>query len=170
MILDLPRLKVWVNLRYVSNDCGYGAAYLFSITLIESRPLLFTVHFDDGAVYSRLPIEAIKYDIPKKNEPKGKPLDPWGAISDHGQVIEHAYLKDYRVKTANGFGRYYCTIDYFYGGFAQDPEQHKTSNLIILDSGHLTALPNNFCLFLDSHFTDNQAKTRSYRRNSLYFV
>jgi hypothetical protein len=142
-------------------------AYVFSVTLIESRALLWTVHTEHGAIYSRLPTKAICLE-------KVPPLvnfiyDEWGAISSNGQVISHEYLKDYAVKLLIGSGHvgvYQFTIDYFGGGFSEDPEQHKTSNVIFLDSGHIYVGPNNKMLFMDKHFVSGSSF--QYRRNSKY--
>lgn len=168
-LLDIPRLKVYVRRDYMTNDQGQGReeAYLFAVTLLESRPLLFTVHTEYGAVYSRLPIEALAW----KPKPTDNSYDMWGAISGNGIVVQHAYLKDYSVDVPiyKGRGRYWCTIDYYDGGFAQDPEQHKTTNIILADNGAIWALPNNECLFRDSHFT-KYSKNLTYKRNSKYYT
>ena len=174
MILDIPRFKCFIRSEYLSGGSitnEYVEAYCFSVTIIESRVLLWTVHTIDGAVYSRLPTYAICHNIPE-NKAEHK-LDIFGAISSNGQVIEHEYLKDYMVEVnIDGKkypGVYAFTIDYFTGGFAQDPEQHKTSNVIFMDSGYIFVGPNNMMLFIDSHFTDNKKPSFQYRRNKNYY-
>lgn len=168
-ILDFPRLHAWIDLQYLTNNEKQGRVegYVFAVTLIESRPLLFTVHLVDGAVYSRIPLDAIAW----KKEPKENSFDRWGAISSHAQIIQHAYLKDYQceLRSRKYGARYFCTIDYLDGGFAQDPEQHKTTNIMLGDRGNILALPNNEILFLDDHFTTKQ-KNLPYRRNKTYWV
>ena len=168
-LLDFPRLKVFVNRDYMTDGSGAGReeAYVFAVTLLESRPLLFTVHTEFGAIYSRLPIEALAWKV----KPTDNSYDMWGAISGNGTVVQHQYLKDYRVnipkyKTS---GRYWCTIDYYDGGFAQDPEQHKTANIILAESGAILAVPNNECYFMDEHFT-KAVKNVSYKRNKKYYL
>lgn len=170
-LIDIPRFKCYVNKSYLTNgkEIGYLEAYCFAVTCIEARPLLFTVHTVEGAIFSRLPIWAIYHKLPELDQlPKGK-LDKWGAISSEGQAIAHQYLKDYWVETRIGQGIYKFTIDYFGGGFSEDPEQHKTSNIIFLDNGQICAMPNNYCIFKDEHFTDDEIKTK-YARNSKYFM
>lgn len=172
MTLDVPRLKILVDKKFLTNkkENGLIEAYLFAVTLIESRPLLFTVHTIDGAVYSRIPIDALYTKKPKKILNR-RYLDPWGAISSNGQVVSHQYLKDYAVQSVRceRLGRYLFTIDYFNGGFAEDPEEFKTSNVIALENGQICAWPNNYCLFKDEHFTESPVKTK-YSRNKEYFV
>lgn len=172
-LLDIPRFKAYIDRQYLTDGKGHGReeAYVFAVTLIESRPLLFTIHTVYGAVYSRIPIEAIAW----KPKPTNNSIDRWGAISGNAQVIQHRYLKDYyatipKYKTR---GRYHCTIDYYDGGFAQDPEQHKTTNLLFGDDGAIYALPNNEIIFHDDHFTnDSNPKTLAsqYKRNTSYYV
>jgi hypothetical protein len=183
MILDIPRFKCLVRSEFLSDgkETGYIEAYCFAITLIESRPLLFTVHTEHGAIYSRLPIYAIEQRLfynPqmgkyfKEEDDKAK-LDPWGAISSKAQVIKHQYLKDYEVQTIGGvkaLGVYWCTIDYFGEDFSQDPEQHKTTNIIMLYDGHIAAMPNNYCLFKDRHFTSKEKSNFPYQRNEIYYT
>jgi len=175
-ILDIPRFKCWVKKEFLTDfqERGFTEAYAFSVTLLENRPLLFTVHTVDGAVYSRLPIWALTHTDPSSSPLEDlKCLDPWGAISSFGQAIEHKYLKDYYVEALiqneSLPARYLFTIDYCHGGFAQDPEQHKTSNILALDCGLFAILPNNMCLFLDRHFT-NGKQPSGYKRNKEYFT
>lgn len=168
-LLDFPRLKVYVNRDYMTDGSGNGReeAYVFAVTLLESRPLLFTVHTEYGAVYSRLPLQALAW----KEKPTDNSYDKWGAISGNGTVVQHAYLKDYLVQVPyfKAHGRYWCTIDYYDGGFAQDPQQHKTANIILADSGAILAVPNNDCIFRDNHFT-KYVKNMSYKRNTKYYT
>lgn len=169
MILDIPLFKCFVKQDYITDDFddGFTEAYCFAVTILESRPLLFTVHTIDGAVYSRLPIWALvttKYHV----QVTPKQLDCWGAISSVGGVIEHKYLKDYKVKIGEKTGKYAFTIDYFDGGFSQDPEQHKCSHVVFLDDGTIGAFPNNMILFLDDHFVEPTGL--KYRRNKNYYT
>jgi hypothetical protein len=168
-LLDFPRLKVFVNRDYMTDGAGQGReeAYVFAVTLLESRPLLFTVHTEFGAVYSRLPIQALAW----KDKPRDNSYDMWGAISGNGTIVQHQYLKDYHVYVSKykAQGRYWCTIDYYDGGFAQDPEQHKTTNIILANSGAILAVPNNECIFEDDHFM-KRSKNLTYRRNKTYYT
>lgn len=175
VILDVPRFKCFVDKRFLTNDAETGLleAYCFSVTLIESRPLLWTVHTIDGAVYSRLPTWAIYTRPDALVVDESQHLDTWGAISSNGQVIAHQYLKDYWAEVTLGGskqeGLYKFTIDYFDGGFSECPEQHKTSNIIFLESGQICAVPNNYCLFKDRHFVNDEVTTK-YRRNTRYYT
>lgn len=174
MILDVPRIKCFVDRSFLTNDelAGLEECYLFAVTLIESRPILWTIHTIYGAVYSRIPTWALRCG--KSNDtpltPKGiSDVDQWGAISSEAQIISHQYLKDYEVSFKGMKGRYLFTIDYFGGGFSEDPEQHKTTNIIAGYDKLFYCLPNNECVFKDKHFT-NDLKPDHYRRNQNYFT
>jgi hypothetical protein len=172
MILDIPRFKCYIRNEFITDgkQTGFTEAYCFAVTCIESRPLLFTIHTEDGAVYSRLPLWAILL-TDKPTRIPNESHDIWGAISSDAGIIEHRYLKDYTVHVQNydESGRYLFTIDYFTGGHAQDPEQHKTSNIIALNSGTLIAVPNNYCKFIDRHFTNESECSIIYKRQSKYW-
>lgn len=148
-------------------------AYAFAVTILESRPLLFTVHTIDGAIYSRLPLAALVTKKIFSEDLTEFEVDVWGSISNKATVIQHKYLKDYDVQVKiNGKtleGTYFLTIDPEEGGFAQDPEQHKTNNIVLLDNGQICSVPNNMCLFLDKHFVHKQVDLSKYKRNSRYY-
>lgn len=172
MILDIPRFKCFIDCNYLTGGDldGIEEAYCFAVTLIENRPILWTIHTINGAVYSRIPTWAIYLCDDKLIENLPKDLDPWGAISSDGQIIKHQYLKDYEVHFQNKTGRYLFTIDYFDGGFSEDPEQHKTTNVIHGVDDRLYCLPNNQCVFNDRHFTTSIKNVKHYRRNEIYYT
>jgi hypothetical protein len=177
--VNIPTLKVKIIKSYLTQD-GADAmltedAYLISAKCVSGRPILFTVHLESGAVYSSLPIEALrctKYSehFVYNSDLKTEELQPFTCLDGPAQLIEYEALKDYQVKTKLGIdGRYLFTIDYAGGGLAEDPEQFKTHNVIVLDSGQLCALPNNYCLFVDKHFTETKEFPK-YTRSSKYYL
>lgn len=167
MLRDCPYLKCLVRKEYLHDfELGLGEyeeAYAFAVTGIINRPLLFTVHLESGAVYSRLPIQALVTSACEDSYTLEQ-LMPYGVIGNRIEVVQHAYLKQYEVTTPLGDGVYQFTVDQFDGGFSEDPVQHKTMNVVALHSGHIGAWPNNMCRFLDGHFTVNMEV--GYRRQS----
>lgn len=159
---DCPTTKVLVRAEYLYNhERGHGTyveGYLFAVTSLANRPLLFTVHLQSGAVISRLPLDAL-CTKPCEKWPLHD-LELWSALSNTITVLQHEYLKRYsmqvRVNDMSYGATYLFTIDSCGEGFAESPDQHKTFNIAQLDTGHLVAQPNNRCLFLDSHFVDRQ--------------
>jgi hypothetical protein len=180
-IVDTPYIHVYIRKEYLHNlEEGFNEfveGYIFSVTSIPSRPLLFTVHTVDGAVVSRLPIEAFttKKDAPRRSS---SDLQLWSCLNHDIELIPHRYLKNYCVhaKLSNGEmvkGRYLFTIDCIpreeLGGFAETPDEHKTFNIIELDEGNFAALPNNRCLFFDNHFA-NPKPPPKYKTNTNYWL
>lgn len=164
--IDIPYIHCYVRGEFVSEQTEPIECYIFAATAILNRPLLFTCHTISGAVYSRLPVEAF---ISRKDAGKLDNLAPWGCIGNYMSVVEHQYLKDYEVTVPNlnTSGRYLMTFDQFNGGFSEDPEQHKTMNFIELETGQYALMPNNYCIFNDSHFTrDDDIK---YKRQISYW-
>lgn len=169
MIIDLPEfIHCEVNLEFISNIEGWEECYIFAVTCIPSRPPLFTIHTVNGAVFSRLPIWAFRHKEVKSSF--NEESCPWSCIGNKVFAIKHAYLKDYTVETTLGNGRYLMTLDYTEGNYSEDPEQHKTHNVIALDSGHFVAMPNNYCRFIDDHFIDKKGSIDHYRRQTRYYT
>lgn len=169
MIIDIPFIKTKIKQSFIGPKNSFENCYIFSVTCLPSRPLLFNAHLECGAIVSRIPINAFKNNDYAIELTKEK-LQPYSVIGHKSQSICHEYLKDYTVKTKEcGTGRYLFTIDSFDGNFSEDPEQHKTFNIIELDNGQLAALPNNYCLFLDTHFTENKEWPKHIKRNTEYW-
>lgn len=178
-IQDLnPPIKVLVRKEYLRDQVdGHGEyveGYVFAVTSIPSRPLLFTVHTVDGAVVSRLPISAFTTK-PSNHVELGK-LQLWSCFSETINVIYHQYLKNYHMLVRiEGTkepvkGTYLFTIDSLNGSLAETPDQHKTWNVGVLDTGQLFALPNNRCFFLDQHFVDFKGKPDYLTNTQVYNV
>lgn len=172
MIIDLPYIHCYVRGKFVSDSPLDIECYIYSVTCIMGRPLLFNVHTEHGAIFGRLPIHAFTTIPELKSTYSLEELQPWSCIGHRAQVISHAYLKDYEVevRTLDTVGTYMFTIDQFDGGYSEDPEQHKTFNVVELENGQLGAFPNNFLLLKDNHFTNTdmikyQRQTKYWRTN-----
>lgn len=166
-IIDIPFTRALVSNQLILGEPGWTPCYLFAATPLLNRPLLFTLHTVHGAVYSRVPLSHLAHE-----EPTGEHLEPWGSLGERMTVIQHAYLKDYWVRTKQGpEGRYLMTFDWLpQGHFEEDPEQQKSMNLLALENGRFALLPNNMCLFQDAHFTGLSGEWPRYRRNTEYFL
>lgn len=174
MLIDIPFIHARVRLQYVTDNeqSGFEECYVFAVTCIVGRPPLFTCHMRSGAVFSRLPLEAFlaMSDNPFTALPD-RALCPWTCVGSTVSVRRHEYLKDYTVVIEGGArGKYLFTLDYTDGNYSEDPEQHKTHNVIALEDGRFAAMPNNYCRFLDSHFTVESLPVAHYRRQSEYWT
>lgn len=180
--VNLPSIKVFVDNKFLTDGKqeGFSEAYLVSVTSIPSRPLFFTVHLETGALWSRLPIWAIRcnrYDTEiemKPSELTPEQTQPFSCLEGDIQCVVYDHLRHYRVnvnidsKIHSGF--YLFTVDVAGQGLGEDPEQHKTHNVIVLDNGELVAYPNNMCLFLDEYFTSSKEFPKYRRTNKFYLA
>lgn len=182
MLTATPTIHVMVNNKFLTNSTETGATegYLVAVKCVENRPLLFTVHLKNGALYSGLPINAL-YHIEKTAAAKlGKLIElehaqPWSCLAGPVNCVELPYLKNYDVEIRSpdlvGTGMYLFTIDYHGGNLAADPTQYKLHNIISLDGGPLVAMPNNYCRFPDRFFTDEESSlaANKLRRTTTYY-
>lgn len=185
MLINLPVKKALVSSEYVTDYSVYGKkipCYVIAARIIKSRPILFTAHLENGAVYSGLPVNA--FSSPEVADGKTYLLEqsqPWSCLEapSNALIIEH--LKDYEVKVIapeivkenDGMaesGTYLYTIDYSGEGLAQDPEQYKCHHVIALDKANWVAMPNNYCVFQDRYFTEKDAEVslKEMKRSSKY--
>jgi len=176
-IANTPVIRVKVYSEFLGKPAGtLEEGYLVAVTSISSRPLFFTVHLESGALWQRLPINAIsceRFDAKLTMEPLELEIaQPFSCLEGDINVIEYNHLKNYEVeiKVDNKLetGYYLFTVDVAGPGLSEDPVQHKSHNVIVLECGRLVAVPNNHCLFKDRYFT--KSLDTSYKRVDKYYV
>lgn len=175
---NLPTIRIQVKNSFLMPDAkGYQRGYLVAVTNVPSRPLLFTVHLDSGALYSRLPIDALVCDRFNPNLLPLFPfslteLQPYSCLEGSIQVISYNFLKDSdavaRIAGKDVKGRYLFTVDVLGEGLSEDPEQFKTFNIINLENNQLAALPNNMVYFPNGFSADDKGWPKDIRRNKIY--
>jgi hypothetical protein len=180
MLMNCHPLKVKIKNSYISNLSGYEEGYLIAVSAIPNQQLTFTVHLQSGALFSSVPIEAIlceKFGATASEESvqlEGHQLQPWTCLEDPSQLLVYDYLENYdtvcKIEDQHVNGNYIMTISYSGRGLADDPEQSKTHNIIVLENGQLAALPNNYILFKDQFFTTKELEfPKHYRRKSKWY-
>lgn len=175
-VIDIPYIKCFVSNSLIKGKDGFTEAYAFAVKSFLNRPLLFTVHTVDGAVYSDIPLLYLSHDpstgieyIPAEER------DPWGCLGERISVSKFSYLKDYRPlyignkKPKNPVsGRYLMSFSWLPdGGFSEDPEQAKMMHLVALEDGWFALWPNNYLHWPDKHFATKPLE--KYQRNLLYW-
>lgn len=171
-IQNTPQMRLLVNNSY----CGvkkpfFEEAYLIAVTSIASESLYFTVHLESGAVWQRLPIEALLHKHKLDKFIKNEELQPYSCLDGDINVIEYNHLKSYQcfVRPLNLYGEYKFTVDVKGSGLASDPVQHKTHNIIALSNGQFGAFPNNMLEFKDNYFTNSKPTPNYSRVDKRYF-
>jgi hypothetical protein len=174
LISNIPHFKVWVRRDFTSGHENYQGefihAYVIAVNTIPDRSLSFQVVFtgcevdrDDwdegnihgGAMWARMPIQALVADIPVEEWPE--PMEdhlaqPWDCESrDHAVVcMDRVSSSPWLAKIDGNFYKatYLFTVDYTNNDIADDPAQHKQSHVLYITEdckwkGNLVALPNN---------------------------
>ena len=174
LISNIPQFKCWVRKEFTTNhQHGHGEylhALAFAVNTIPDRSLSFQVVFTGcetdfegypdenvhgGAMWARMPIQALVGDIPLAEWPK--PMEdhlaqPWDCLSHHHSVVtmDRVSSSPWFCKIGGEFymGKYMFTVDYTEHSIADDPAQHKQSHLLYLTdageyTGNFVALPNN---------------------------
>ena len=173
LISNVPHFNCWVRKEFTSNHTNYHGEFLhavaFAVNTIPDRSLSFQVVFTGcemdledgpdenihgGAMWARMPIEALVADIPLEDWPEPM-LDhlcqPWDCESrDHAVVVlDRVSSSPWLCKIDGKFytGKYMFTVDYTNNAIADCPAQHKQSHVLELTSGPykgcIVALPNN---------------------------
>jgi hypothetical protein len=174
LISNCPSFKCWVRREFTCNHQQYHGQYLhalaFAVNTIPDRSLTFQVVFtgceiDDpesgmeenihgGAMWARMPIEALVADIPLEEWPERMEdhlCQPWDCESRHHSVIvmDRVSSSPWIAKIDGEFyqSRYMFTVDYTENEIADSADQHKQSHVMYLTEGpwegNIIALPNN---------------------------
>ena len=174
LISNCPSFKCWVRREFTCNHQQYHGQFLhalaFAVNTIPDRSLTFQVVFtgceiDDpesgidenihgGAMWARMPIEALVADIPLEEWPERMEdhlCQPWDCESRHHSVLvmDRVSSSPLIAKIDGEFyqSRYMFTVDYTENEIADSADQHKQSHVMYLTEGpwegNIVALPNN---------------------------
>lgn len=160
MNADIPFLRCWVRLPFISDRTGVEEAYAFAIQSHPGRALAFHVMLQSGAHYRGVPIHAIAL----RPGAIGRALQDcqmWDCFSSRPVVTVFQYLKDHAAIACTAAGRmdatYLFTVDWLPDsperpGFLACPEQTKCAHVLAMSDGNLAALPTNRVLWKDGYF------------------
>ena len=150
LISNIPQFKCWVRKEFTANHQKYHGEYLHALAIavntIPDRSLSFQVVFTGcetdlegypdenihgGAMWARMPIEALVADITFPDWPK--PMEdhlaqPWDCLSHHHSVVimDRVSSSPWICKIGGEFytGTYMFTVDYTENSIADDSAQH----------------------------------------------
>ena len=171
LICNLPAQKVWVRKEYLMNhQDGFGKfveGVWVSAKSIPGRAFYFETFLPKyGALFDKLPISAFlsmertpKTDMDLPNLQFWNCMD-YNVVAIHKQFIGsmdfEVYTRDFGIQK----GRYICTLDNYHGdenvidySTAEQPEEHKSFNLLQLDNGQYCLYPNNRMRLYDNSLT-----------------
>lgn len=174
MNADIPLLRVFVRLSYISERKNTEEAYAFAISSVKGRALGFHCMLKSGAHYRHVPLHALTTD-PKAPAPDVSELAYWDCFSTRPVVHVFDYLRDHEAECYLPGGKkqsgvYLFTIDWLvddlvHTGFVLQPDQNKCGHVLELESGNLCMLPTNKIAWRDGYFIGNSPnpKEMSYK-------
>jgi hypothetical protein len=156
---NFPPLKVFLRNEYLyQNKKGQGTftqAVILSVRCLPGQAALFQVLLENGVVRDKLPSHALltEPELPKPDLPFHY-LQIWNCFSHNFTVTSIGYLYDTRVsvymKDRDWYeGSYFATVNWGSPGadwditLAEDPMEHKSHHVILLDNGQIALQPNN---------------------------
>lgn len=171
MNADIPYLRCWVRLPFISGRQGTEEAYAFGISSVPGRALSFHVMLKSGAHYRHVPIHAIALhqDAPQR---RLGDCQLWDCFGFRPEVHVFSYLRDHEcvayMRSGHEEGVYLFTVDWLPDswerpGFVMRPEQNKCAHVLALDDGNLAALPTNRIAWKDGYFIGQSPDPRAMR-------
>ena len=187
LICNLPAYKVWVRKEYLTNHkSGHGEfveGYWVTLKSIPGRAFYFETYLPEyAAMYDKLPISAF-VSSPKKPEPDMElhNLQFWnsmdyGVISVYKQFIGSMHFELMTRDYGNQTGTYVCTIDNYHENIhdvdcstSEEPQEHKSHNIIELDNGQFALYPNNRMRIYDNSLTPEKPKDPDFKVSTIYY-
>ena len=155
---------------------GTTAAIWHAVYARPGQVVMAHVLLETGAEWCGIQLHQIVSDpkaFGRTNDaflPMGQDLQPWGAMGECIETVHMQYLEGLLVMGSGagpGFtGRHTGIVIDWADGFSRYPQEHKPLNLIERSDGHYLLFPNNYCRFMDTHFTHSRKdeELKHYRR------
>jgi hypothetical protein len=152
-------LKVFVRNEYLYQfKKGLGEfteGVIISVRCMPGQAALFQVLLDNGVLRDKLPSHALltKPELPDPDLPFHY-LQLWNCFSYNFTIVQLSYIYDANVsvfmKDKNFYeGNYFATINWGSNDMncditlAEDPMEHKSHHIILLENGQIALQPNN---------------------------
>ena len=179
-------LKVYVRNEYMYQfKKGHGEftkAIITSIRCMPGQVVLFQVLLENGVMRDKLPSHALvlEPETPTPDLPFHY-LQLWNCFSSNFNLFHINYLYDTRVsvfmKDKNWYdGNYYATINWAENDrdcdltLSQDPMEHKSHHIILLDNGQIALQPNNRIRWSEPSFVTKDFPSKpDYLVNETWF-
>jgi hypothetical protein len=166
LIANLPPKKVWVDKSYLTagEEDGWVEGYWVSVKSVPGSSFLFETYIPQmGALYDKLPISAFRGHIDDElySYSQLQSIQPWDCFGLGVAILEKNLLSGCEVEARIPFmgkdpdaakGTYLFTIDNY---ATENPDltfshilpEHKSFNVIELETGQFALLPNNLVTF-----------------------
>ena len=172
---SFPPLKVWVRTEYMyqgrKQDEPLQAGVIVSVRCLPGQVALFQVLLDNGVLRDKLPSSALQTApvLPVPEWPFHY-LQLWNCFSHNFSVTTISYLSGLQVDVVMKDrrlvrGSYYTTINW--GSvpdqdftLAEDPMEHKSHHVILLENGQIALQPNNRLRWYEPSFVTKPFPSR----------
>ncbi len=166
LMCDFPATTAFIRAKYLYDQDDYRVPeggehepiYVFGVTSIEAKAILFTVMTDQGIQRDHVPISAI-CSKPHRQHWELDNHELWNSFSYHPAILEYEFLKKLRCQVklrdkSVHWGTYICTLDWYGNRIAEMPGEagHKCAHIVTLDCGCWVAQPNHRILWRESSF------------------
>jgi hypothetical protein len=161
-IVNLPPLPVLIRSEYLENGDSKRLikARLATVKSVPGEAFRFEVYIPEyGALYDKLPIECILHKE-GNNYLQTNELQLWDCFDNYINVIKKSVINNIDciayIRSKKMRGYYVLTIDSYTPSdrlslsYTEDPEEHKSFNMIALNNGQFALLPNNRVQFVDA--------------------
>lgn len=170
---NLPfHLYVKVDNKFLGENMpdGYTNAIWHSVYGRSNQILACHILLETGAHWSGLPFHALTTKINSKISFSHHLLMPWASMGDEIETFHIKYLEGLECEVFQpfqSFARHTGIMVDWKDGFSRYPQEHKPLNLVELENGQFSFLPNNFLTFNDAHFISDSSKKnlKFYKRN-----
>ena len=167
--VNLPHhIYVWVKAEKVMATAPGNLipAVWFGLSATPARALGCHVLLENGAMLADLPLNYLAHEpSPEVPGPDLRHVQEWDSFGWDITTVAFDYLRDLHIQilavdkpteppyaTINT-GTYLFTLDFIDNGWSDNPEQHKTMNVIARDDGWIGAYPNDRLIWHDRSFT-----------------
>ena len=187
LICNIPNQKVWVRREYLRDlEDGHGEfveGHWVTAKSIPGRAFYFETFLPEyGALFDKLPISAFVASPETPEVDMALPdLQFWNCMDYGVTCIQKQFIgsMDYEVFTKNhGFmkGSYIATLDNYHihadeidYSTAEQPDEHKSFNLLELENGQFALYPNNRMRVYDNSLTPKNPKTPDFKVSTEYY-
>lgn len=138
----------------------------------EGQTVLCHVFLETGAHWSGIPLHGISTTTDfalTQSETM-----PWATMGREVGAYHFPFLEGLRgavLQPFKGAVRHTGLMVDWMDGYSRYPQEHKPLNLLATDSGQFALLPNNFVLFEDRHFVEEEKREdlKRYRRGETVY-
>jgi hypothetical protein len=179
-------LKVFVRNEYMYQfKKGHGEfteGVIISVRCMPGQAALFQVLLDNGVMRDKLPSHALltEAELPEPDLPFHY-LQIWNCFSYRFTLTQLSYVYDTNVdvymKDRQWYkGNYFATINWGSNDIntditlAEDPLEHKSHHIILLDNGQIALQPNNRVRWYEPSFVTKEFPSKpDYLVNNAWF-